>query len=144
VQRNIIKKCFLDTFSDLVGKFEKRTRKPWITQQMISKMDERKKWNIFDTEEYRKNNRRLRNEFKRDTDNGKYEFREKKYYESMEFQRTWHYDLIYMKTKELGWKETHEIQYIAIEGSERDRIVEQSQVLKIWVNCVYYRNTRPN
>jgi hypothetical protein len=26
--------------SDLVGKVERRARKPWITQEMISKMDE--------------------------------------------------------------------------------------------------------
>jgi hypothetical protein len=40
VQWNSIKKCVLDTMSDLVGKVERRTRKPWITQEMISKMDE--------------------------------------------------------------------------------------------------------
>jgi hypothetical protein len=34
----------LDTISDLVGKVEKRARKPWITQETISKMDERRKW----------------------------------------------------------------------------------------------------
>ena len=33
----------LDTISDLIGKVEKRARKPWITQEMISKMDERRK-----------------------------------------------------------------------------------------------------
>ena len=37
-----IKECVLDTISDLVGKVEKRARKPWITQEMISKMDERR------------------------------------------------------------------------------------------------------
>jgi hypothetical protein len=30
----------LDTMSDLVQKVEKKVRKPWITQKMISKMDE--------------------------------------------------------------------------------------------------------
>jgi len=39
VQWNNIKECVLDTFSDMVGKVEKRARKPWITQEMISKMD---------------------------------------------------------------------------------------------------------
>jgi hypothetical protein len=43
VQWNKIKECVLDTLSDLVGKVEKRTRKPWITQKMISKIDEIKK-----------------------------------------------------------------------------------------------------
>jgi hypothetical protein len=28
---------------DLVGKVERRARKPWITQEMISKMDKRRK-----------------------------------------------------------------------------------------------------
>ena len=37
VQWNNIKECMLDTISDLVGKVEKRVRKPWITQEMISK-----------------------------------------------------------------------------------------------------------
>jgi hypothetical protein len=37
------------------------------------------------------------------------------YKEIMEFQRTGRYDLMYMKTKELGWKETQGIQNIGIE-----------------------------
>ena len=32
----------LDAISDLVGKVEKRARKPWIAQEMISTMDERR------------------------------------------------------------------------------------------------------
>jgi len=45
----------------------------------------------------------------------------------MEFQRTGLYDLMYMKTKELGWKETQGIQNIGIEDSQGNRIVEQSK-----------------
>jgi len=61
VQWKNIKECVLDTISDLVGKVEKRARKPWITQKMISKMDERRKWKNVNTEESRRNYRRLRN-----------------------------------------------------------------------------------
>jgi hypothetical protein len=39
VQWNNIKKCVLDTMSDVVGKVERTARRPWITQEMISKMD---------------------------------------------------------------------------------------------------------
>ena len=53
--------------SDLVGKVEKRARKPWITQEMISKIDEQTKWKNVNTEEGRRNYRRLRNELKRAT-----------------------------------------------------------------------------
>ena len=61
----------------------------------------------------------------------------------MEFQRTVHYDLVYMKTQELGWKETQGIQNIGIEDSQGNRIVGRSQVLKSWENYVseIYRRT---
>jgi hypothetical protein len=45
-QWNNIRKCLLDTMSDCVGEVEKRARKPWIMQEMISKMDERRKWKV--------------------------------------------------------------------------------------------------
>ena len=71
VQWNNINECVLDNLSDLVGKFEKCARKPWVTQDMISKMDESRKWKNVNTEEGRKNYRRLRKELKRATDNAK-------------------------------------------------------------------------
>jgi hypothetical protein len=41
--------------SYLIGKVERRTRKPWITQEMTKKMAERSKWNNVNNEEGRKN-----------------------------------------------------------------------------------------
>ena len=76
---------------------------------MISKMDERRKWKNVDTEESRKNYRRLRNELKGDTDNSKKEYLQNIPNKSMEFQRTGRYELMYMKTKDLGWKETQRV-----------------------------------
>jgi hypothetical protein len=51
---------------------------------------------------------------KRATDNAKKAYLENICNEIMEFQRTGHYDLLYMETKELGWKETQGIQNIGI------------------------------
>ena len=65
VQWNNIKECVLNTLSDLGGDVEKRARKPWITKEMISKMDERRRWKNVNTEEGRMNYRRLRNELKK-------------------------------------------------------------------------------
>ena len=88
LQWNNIKECVLDTISDLVGKVKNSTRKPWITQEMISKMDERRKWKNVITEENRKNYRRLRNELERVADNTIREYLENICKEIMEFQRT--------------------------------------------------------
>jgi len=62
----------------------------------------------------------------------------------MKFQRTGRYDLMYMKTKELGWKENQGIQNIGIEVSQGNRRVDQSQVLKIWENYITELHDRPN
>jgi len=107
-------------------------------------MDERRKWKIVNTEEGRKNYRRQRNELKRATDNAKKEYLENTCNEIMEFQRTGCYDLMYMKIKVLGWKETQGIQNTVIEDSQGNRIVEQSQVLKIWENYITELHDRPN
>jgi hypothetical protein len=47
------KKCVIDTISDLIRKVEMKARKPRITQQMISKMDERKMSKNVNNEEGR-------------------------------------------------------------------------------------------
>jgi len=52
--------------------------------------------------------------------------------------------LMYIKTKELGWKETQGIQNIGIEDSQGNRIVDQRQVLKIWENYVSELYDPPN
>jgi hypothetical protein len=62
----------------------------------------------------------------------------------MEFQRTGRYDLMYMKTKELGWKEVQGIQNIGIEEPQGNRIVELSQELKILENYITELHDRPN
>jgi hypothetical protein len=41
VQWKNIKECVLDKISDLIRKVEKRAGKPWITQDMKIKMDEK-------------------------------------------------------------------------------------------------------
>jgi RPA family protein len=66
-----IKECVLDTISDLVEKVDKRARKPWITQEMISKIDERKKLKNVSIVENRTNCRMMRKKLKEATENAK-------------------------------------------------------------------------
>jgi len=58
------------TTSDLVGKVNSKARKPWITHEMISKMDEWRKWNNVNNEG-RKNYGRLTNKLNWTTDMAK-------------------------------------------------------------------------
>jgi hypothetical protein len=103
---------------------------------MISKMDERRKWKNVNNKEGRKNYGRLRNKLKRAMDNAKKEYLESMCDEIIEFQRTGRYDLMYMKTKELGWKENQGIQNIGIKNSQGNIIIDQRRVLQIWESSV--------
>jgi hypothetical protein len=53
VQWNNIRKCALDTLNDMVGKVERRPRNTWITQEVVSELDERRKWKNANNEEGR-------------------------------------------------------------------------------------------
>jgi hypothetical protein len=80
------------------------------------------------------------------TDNAKKEYLESICDEIIEFQRTGRYDLMYMKTKELGWKENHGIQNVGIAYSQGNTIIDQRRVLQIWENYItklYDRDNRP-
>jgi hypothetical protein len=81
---------------------------------------------------------------KRATGNAKKEYLKNICKAIMEHERTGRYDLMYMKTKELGWKETQGIKNIGIEDSKGNRIVDQSQVLKIGENYTPELYNRPN
>ena len=80
----------------------------------------------------------------RATEKAKQEYLENTCTEIIEFHRTGRYDLMYMKTKELGWKENQGIQNIGIEDSQGNRRVDQRQVLKIWENYDTELYDRPN
>jgi hypothetical protein len=136
VQWNNIMECVLDTISNFVGKVQKKARRLWITQEIISKMDERRKQKNVNIEEGRKNYRRLKNEWKRATYNAKKEYLENICKEIMKYQRTGRCDLMCMKIKELGCKGAQGIQNIGIEDSQGNRIVDQNQMLKIWENYI--------
>ena len=107
-------------------------------------MGERRKWKNVNNEEGRRNYRRLRNELKRATETAKKKCLENICKEIIEFQRTGRYDLMHMKTKELGWNETQGIQSIGIEDSQGNRMVDQRQVLKILENYITELCDRPN
>jgi hypothetical protein len=83
-------------------------------------------------------------------DNAKKEYLESMCDEIIEFQGTGRYYIMFMKIKELGWKENHGIQNIGIEDSQGNIVkiivIDQRQVLQILENYItelYDRANRP-
>ena len=87
---------------NLDGKVDRKARKSWITQEMMSKMDEQRTWKNVNNEEGLKNLIRMGNELKRATQKAMKEYLESTC-DIMELPRTGCYDLMYTKMKELDW-----------------------------------------
>ena len=69
---NVLKDAILvNARKDLGFKNNNHARKPWVTTEMIAKMDERRKWKRQNTEEATREYKRLNNELRRETDKAK-------------------------------------------------------------------------
>jgi hypothetical protein len=90
---------------------------------------------------------RLSNELETATEKTKKEYIDSIRNKIMRCQSTRCLDLVYMKTKVLGSKENRGIQNTGIEDYQKNIIVHQRQVLKIWeyyVTELYGRPDRPD
>ena len=75
----------------------KRAKKPWITEGMLQKMRERRKWKSKHTEEGRTKYRQLNNELRRETEKAKAVWWERECEESEQLEKRGRADLLYGK-----------------------------------------------
>ena len=81
----------------------KKPKKPWVTEQMIDKMKERRKWKNVNTECSRQMHRSLNNELRRETDRARVVWWEGPCRELDELDRSGRSDLVYYaKMKEIN------------------------------------------
>jgi hypothetical protein len=74
-------------YYDLIRRVDRKASKPWVTQEMINKSDEQRKWNGVQLRKKKGRTAEDRNELKKATDKTKSICDE-----IMEFQRTGHND----------------------------------------------------
>ena len=79
-------------------------KKPWITQEMINKMDERRKWKTDNSEEGQRMYKKLNNLLRRETDKAKQKWLKEQCEEIEELDKRGRSDLMYAKAKEMGKK----------------------------------------
>ena len=142
VQWQNVKYVLLHTLKKEVGREEKRARKPWITKEMLEKMEERRKCKNVNKEEYR----RLNNALRRETDRAKEKYMEEMCKEIEELERKGRYDLMYEKTKEFGGRERKAVRSFGIEDSRGQLISGQAEMLKVWESYIgelYDKEHRP-
>ena len=138
-----VKEVLIDTLENDVGKIDVQPKKPWITQEMLEKMRERRKYKNRDEVEYR----RLNNALRRETDEARKKYIEEMCDEIMELERLGRYDLMYQKMKGLEWKDRTGGSKFGIENSAGQFISDQNEMLAIWeeyIEKLYDREHRPD
>ena len=70
-------------------------KKPWITDKMMEKMDERRTWKNVETEEGKKVYKRLNNELRKETEKAKEDWWEARCEELVEYDNRGRSDLLY-------------------------------------------------
>lgn len=80
---------------------ERVAKKPWVSEEMIEKMNERRKWKGSRTEEGRKKYLRLNNELRRETDKAREEWWDDRCDELEEYDRRGRSDLMYQEVSRL-------------------------------------------
>ena len=122
-------------------------KKPWITSEMLSKMDERREWKNIDTEYGRNEYRRLNNELRKETDKAKDQWWNEKCEDLAEYDKIGRSDLLYQEVRQLTrtGKNTG-TKSIAINDKDGELKTEVKDVKERWkeyVEELYDKNGKP-
>jgi hypothetical protein len=125
----------------------KRAKKPWITEMMLQKMDERRRWKRINTVEGRIQYKRLNNELRRETEKAREGWWESRCDELVEYDNRGRSDLLYYevgrltKTRsETGKRNT------AINDKKGKLVTELDEVKMRWkeyIEDLYGKDNKP-
>lgn len=110
-------------------------RKPWITEDMIKEMEERRKWKHQKTEEAKKEYRRLNNKLRRTTKKAREKWWEEKCEELEELQAKGKYDQVYERVKKMTKKPARE-GGMAVEDKEGKMLQDAEEIRGRWKEYV--------
>ena len=127
-------------------KSHNRIRKPWITEEMVSKMEERRQAKKVNTEDGRKKYRRLNNELRRITDEA-YENWWKEECASLELlERQGRIDLLYARIKEITEEKKARNICKQIKNREGELLKDPEEIKKRWkeyIEDLYDKDGKP-
>lgn len=116
----------------------KAARKPWITREMIEKMEKWRRYENIFNDVGRTTYRRLSNDLRRKINKAKKKYLRIKCEEIMKFQRIGRYDFIYKGAKELGWGEILDIRNSGIKDSQGKIVSDQRRGIEVWEVCTVF------
>lgn len=144
---NTLKEAITKSAEEHIGKEKRRrAKKPWVSEAMLNKMDERRKWKKVNNEEGRMMYRRLNNELRRETDNAREKYWNDQCKELEELDRSGKMDKMYGKVKDLTWKKKAEStkSIMSKEGVLLKEAEEVNERWKEYIEELYNKEDKPS
>ena len=121
-------------------------KKPWITEDMMIKMRERRKHKNDNTEEGKKKYRQLNNELRRETDKAREDWWKRECSELEELDKKGRSDLLYAKVRQLTGKNKVMRRNVAIKDANGNLLTEPNEVRNRWkeyIEVLYDKDGKP-
>jgi len=124
-----LKNTVINSAEKVIG-YRKRAAacKPWVTADMIDKMEERRKWKNIPTEEGGRRYKRLNNELRGETEKAKEEWWEGECEQLEDMDRRGRADQMYAKVKHLTKSSTSGSRCVSINDSNGKLLTEPSEI----------------
>ena len=123
------------------------SKKPWVTSEMLKKMDERKSWKNVKTPEGKRMYKKLNNELRRETDKARDKWITEQCNEIEKLNKMGRSDLMYAKAKELGKKyKTNKNRASSIKDKNGKLLKEPDEIKKRWreyIEDLYDAHNKP-
>uniref|UniRef100_A0A8D8UAM4 Craniofacial development protein 2 n=1 Tax=Cacopsylla melanoneura TaxID=428564 RepID=A0A8D8UAM4_9HEMI len=133
---NIVKDTILESLEKNIGKKTARTKKEWITQEMLYKMEERRKWKCDSSENGRRQYRKLNNELRRETDKAREIWMEEQCEKIEELERYSKIEEMYRVVKNLTTKKAKTISKQGMRRKDGRVTSSEEENKEIWVEYI--------
>ena len=144
---NRLKEVIKQTANETLGQpSRRRSRKPWVTVQMIEKMEERRKWKNDHTDEGQKRYKFLNNQLRRETDAARQKWWDEQCREMEELDKKGLTDKLYKKVKELSKKSRRSKNIACIQDKNGKQLTETTEICERWkeyIEDLYDKDNKP-
>ena len=128
-----LKQAVLESAKSEIGYKEGVTaKKLWVTEEMIRKMDERRKWKNVTTEEGIQKYKALNNELRRETDKVREEWWKEKCVDLEELDRRDRSDLLYKKVRQLTGQSRQRNNTSTIKDKNGNLLTDKDDIKNRW------------
>jgi hypothetical protein len=111
-------------------------KKPWVSEGMLRKMDERRKWKNIPTEEGQQKYKQLNNELRRETDKAREEWWKEECEDLEKMDRMGRSDMLYNRVRKLTGQKNSGNSCRVIKDKDGDLLTEMDNIKNRWKEYV--------